>query len=613
VLSRGPREKLIGLLDYIEQVVRLDERVAFRLSEYRLPDGTTFAVEEGTTRNLPDVHHCVRDDEGPVWLEVARLSRREPPQPPPELAEWIVVSADPTRLPDARTQRIVTVTSIERDAALAKNEVRAEDVTEAPRRSDVSPDAPALFDLTFRLEDRPAIASAIDAWITGPWRAWATEEAPRRRTIALYQQLYKVFQLVEVAGTESRVDVVWGVGVVNWQRDGRVIDRPLLERRVDIELDDRHGGLIRIRPTSADATFDLKPYEELGCNGLPGLADLIQREIARAADDEGVSPFVRESFEPILAAAASRLDPEGCYAPDAGKGAVGNASDSLKLTVTDKWVLFGRPRSQHVILQDIARLREAAEHEEKPIGGVAERVVTEPSTLSNGGRWEPLGRRIGEQIADASSTDLSHDTSFDVFFPKVFNDDQLEIIRRLAREEGLVVQGPPGTGKTHTIANLICHAMATGQRVLVVSRGESALSVLRDQLPKEIQPLAIAVLSNEREGLRQIESAVREIQSVVDSTQPANRRRIIQRLETEIQGLRTRIAQIDHAMDEIATAHLSNMGPRGESPAQLAQRIASERAAFEWFVDRPLRFASETCLDDRRMQALSDARRRVES
>ncbi len=38
------RQKLIGLLDYVEQVVRLDERVAFRLSEYRLPDGTTFAV-----------------------------------------------------------------------------------------------------------------------------------------------------------------------------------------------------------------------------------------------------------------------------------------------------------------------------------------------------------------------------------------------------------------------------------------------------------------------------------------------------------------------------------------------------------------------------------------
>ena len=127
------------------------------------------------------------------------------------------------------------------------------------------------------------------------------------------------------------------------------------------------------------------------------------------------------------------------------------------------------------------------------------------------------------------------------FFPKPFNDDQLEIIRRLSRADGLVVQGPPGTGKTHTIANLICHAMATGQRVLVVSRGEAALAVLKEQLPQEVQPLAIAVLSNEREGLRQIESAIREIQSVVEGTQPQNRRATIARLEKELEGLRKRV------------------------------------------------------------------------
>src|SRR5271165_1103925 len=258
-LTRGPRDRLINLLDYVEQVVRLDERVAFRLSEYRLPDSTTFAVQESATRNLPGVHHDVRDEEGSAWLEVARLARKEPPQPPSEIAEWIVVSADPARRPEARSQRIVTATAAERDGAVAKGEVRAEDIVESPRRHDAPPDAPPLFDLTFRLEDRPAIASTIEAWISGPWAVWATEEMPRRRTIGLYQQLYKVFQLVEVGGTESHIEVVWGIGVVHWQKDSCVIDRPLLERRVDVELDDAHGGLIRIRPTSADAAFDPKP------------------------------------------------------------------------------------------------------------------------------------------------------------------------------------------------------------------------------------------------------------------------------------------------------------------------------------------------------------------
>jgi hypothetical protein len=74
----GARQKLIGLLDYVEQVIRLDERVAFRLPEYRLPDGTTFAVRNNETQNLPGVRNDHRDEEGPVWLEVERLARKEP-------------------------------------------------------------------------------------------------------------------------------------------------------------------------------------------------------------------------------------------------------------------------------------------------------------------------------------------------------------------------------------------------------------------------------------------------------------------------------------------------------------------------------------------------------
>jgi hypothetical protein len=176
-----------------EQVVRLDERVAFRLSEYRLPDGSAFAVGPSDTRNLPGIHHDVREDEGQVWLEVTRLARREPPAPPEDVANWIVLSADPAKLPEARSQRIVTVTAVERDVALGQKMVRPEDVLEAPRKSDDPPDSPPRYDLTFRLDDHPNVAEAIGTWIAEPWTAWATEELPRRRTIALYQQFYKVF------------------------------------------------------------------------------------------------------------------------------------------------------------------------------------------------------------------------------------------------------------------------------------------------------------------------------------------------------------------------------------------------------------------------------------
>lgn len=268
------REKLIGLLDYVEQVVRLDERVAFRLSEYRLPDGSTFAVSKSDTQNLPGVRHDHRDDEGAVWLEVERLARREPPAPPANIVEWIALSADPSRTPEVRNERLITVSAAERDAALAKGEVRHDDILDAPRKRGEPENAPPRFDLTLRLEDRPHIAEAISGWVAGPWTTWSVAEIPRRKTIALYQVLYKIFQLLEVGGAESSIELMWGIGIVNWQKEGRIVDRPLLERRVEIELDDTRGGLILIRPTSTDATFDLKPYEELGCTNFPACQTL---------------------------------------------------------------------------------------------------------------------------------------------------------------------------------------------------------------------------------------------------------------------------------------------------------------------------------------------------
>jgi very-short-patch-repair endonuclease len=603
-----PRERLVRLLNYIEQVIRLDEKVVLQLSDYRLPDGTAFAFTGAEHRDLPGVRLGARDDEGPVWLEVARLARQEPPSPPAEIADWLLSSSDPASPPRSRSRRLVTTDAAGRDLAVANGEARPEDVAETSSKTDGPTDAPPSFELTLRLDQRPEIAAKIAEWIAGPWSKWATDEQRRRGTIAIYQQLYKLFQLIEVGGYESPIELIWGIGLVHWQKDGRVVDRPLLEIRADLELDDASGGLIRIRPTGGEPTFDLKPFEELGCEGegLGELLHLIRRELKKSCEANGLSPFARDSFEPILAAAASRLGGGGRYLRNTNEANV--EIDPKQLTITDQWVLFARPRSQHVVLQDIGRLRSVLEDGDRPISGLAERLVTEPSKIAPVGAWTPPDR-IGATTGIASLT--QDEAPFDVFFPKPYNDDQIELVRRLKQTDGFVVQGPPGTGKTHTIANLICHAMATGERVLVVSRGEAALAVLKEQLPKDVQPLAIAVLSNERQGLRQLERAIREIEGVVEGTSPEKRGSAIRRLEAEIDGLRKRIAAIDQELDAIAAPHFSKIGPRGETAVELAHRVVAERDTFAWFTDRPPNFAAEAALSDQDIAALADARRRA--
>ena len=195
----------------------------------------------------------------------------------------------------------------------------------------------------------------------------------------------------------------------------------------------------------------------------------------------------------------------------------------------------------------------------------------------------------------------------ELFFPKPFNDEQEEIVRRLERSDGVVVQGPPGTGKTHTISNIICHYMATGRRVLVVSHGEPALAVLRQQLPEEVRDLAISITTSEREGFKQLETAVRLLQSVVEALRPSEQARLIEDIEQSVLQMRRSLASIDAEIEQIATAQLAQVPGTISTPAELAKYVTKSRERFGWFTDRPGNFTSDLDFTDDNMAAIRSA------
>jgi len=76
-----------------------------------------------------------------------------------------------------------------------------------------------------------------------------------------------------------------------------------------------------------------------------------------------------------------------------------------------------------------------------------------------------------------------------LYFPLATNEEQRQIIHKLNASSSVVVKGPPGTGKSHTIANLMCHLLASGERVLITAHAPKALTVLREMLPEEMRDL----------------------------------------------------------------------------------------------------------------------------
>lgn len=595
--------RLEELLNYVEQVVRLDERPVFRLSEHRLPMGQAFVFHQHEFHALPGILHDQDDEDGPIWLTLQRLRRTDPPNAPESIAEWIAVSTNPDETPSLKEFIVKTVPEACKNDLVSAGEARPEDCAEAMGR-----DTLGRFDVRLRLEDRPQVVETAKEYISTEWLAWAELERPQRKSIGIYQKFFELAQLAEISA-DHPFEIVWGIGVSRWLKDGVEIDLPLVERLVEIEVDDNAGGEIRIRPRSVAAQVNLRPYDELKIDGAALAQDAARRLIASVDDDVGVSPFRLETFEPILRACQTRIDVEAKYLPDVAKIELGKplpaANDNLN--VSERWVLFARRRSDNFLLNDLAELKKSVAAATDGFPAPAKTLVMGPGAEASV-PWQPLGANIADPIEFGQAPEPI-DPVGDLFFPKPFNEEQEEIVRRLEKSDGVVVQGPPGTGKTHTISNIICHYLALGRRVLVVSHGESALAVLRNQLPEEIRDLAISITTSERDGLKQVETAARLMQTIVQDLKEGDQKKLIQDLQLSIINQRQRLQAVDKDIASIAENQLSVVAGMGKRPADLAKFVVQSRERFAWFLDRPSAFSSSLPFDEADIAALRGVRK----
>jgi very-short-patch-repair endonuclease len=615
-------QRMTGLLDYVEALVKLDERVATRLSQHKLADGSQFALHQHEIAGLPAIQCDSTDADGPIWLRVQRLQRTTPPVFDGAGKEWIDVSNDPLRVPVIRDALHIRVPEAEQQRLVAAGEARPEDCVESlkPEKSDTPNQK--FYDVMLRLEDRPAVRDALEVYCAGPWSQWSEVEKPRRRSIAVYQRLFEIAQRLLQSGGSETIELVWGIGLARWKQLAEFIDLPMIECGVEIEIAETGNADITVRPRSGVTRVELRPFEKLAGARFV-LAEDAARRCLRALegpDSEGVSPFRAETFEPILKICGGQLDPEGRFLPDHSALPASEPVPEPEgefLTVSDRYVLYARRRSNNSVLRDIERLKKQVSSEDGnpiKIEGATRTLVLGP-TDGIDDTFKPLGDRLGaadhiELDKDDIPVDPDHG---DLFFPKPFNDEQVEIIRRLEKSDGLVVQGPPGTGKTHTIANIISHMLATGRRVLVVSHGETALRVIQDQLPEGVRDLAISVTTSEREGMKQVEKAVGLMLGVVN-TIDMNRSRqvkIIRDLEAKILADRNRLGEIDVRLAKIATQHLSPIPGSTQLPFEAAKRVIEDRARYTWFADRPVRSFAETEMTPAEIDALFAARRAV--
>ena len=178
----------------------------------------------------------------------------------------------------------------------------------------------------------------------------------------------------------------------------------------------------------------------------------------------------------------------------------------------------------------------------------------------------------------------------EIYFPLPANEAQREIVRRLGAKQGVLVQGPPGTGKSHTIVNLICHALATGQRVLVTSHAVRALKVLqrmiRDSAP-DLAPLSVVLLGDDRNALLAMEESVQGITTRQNTWTAAGSQTAISQLEGDLdrqRRLEARVLADLRAIRERETEHDAGFGYSG-TLARISAELHQECESLSWVQD----------------------------
>lgn len=602
-------ERLLAMIEYAKQTALMKKNPAQNISQHK-----EFAKLQDQIVGLPGVVFTTGtpDEDADAWLTIDRLHETQPPVPKNcHLAAWIDCASSPNTPPSLKK-------SLAESALVALGLREPADPLEplqppAQLGTAAEPQGKLLvektvsqeeYDALLALREEEPLAVQLKKFTTTEWAIWARQEKEIRKSIALYKEMFLLCQRLQGNLIDTALELVWGMGMAVQKKDGVTITYPLITQPVELSLDDRNMAL-EIRPRAASPRMEVEVFAALDNPGVPALEEVAKNFLASG---DVLYPDRPQGFEALLRSATSLLDASGSYLPDVGDAASGpslpKAGESL--AVTDTWVLMARPRAANLMVQDLERFAQGLSTSEQAndgdnqnpedaasvvaLPGALQALFVDPSTDIQDVEL-PAYRGLAAVAGSAANGNAGEGAvpsrPAELYFPKAYNDEQVQIVQMLDVHDGVVVQGPPGTGKTHTIANVICHYLASGKRVLVTSMKDPALAVLQEKLPEAIRPLAISLLASEADGMRQFDFAISKIAAEVTRIDRHQSRRDIEANEAEIDATHSRLAKIDGDIAHWAKVNLENVTLDDETltPIEVAQEVAQFGTQGDWFPD----------------------------
>ena len=537
-------EKGIRLVEYLTRIATIRAKLVRDISEYT----NIFWLAD-----VPHERGCFtqawgrdEDHESDEWLDVLYWREPELPAIPAQCKDWVELSLlrDKNELPNLRLQ------IIKQHQDLSGHE-------------EAEPAEP-LQQIEY-LENNPDIQRVWANYIENMWIPWVEKHNSWEKVHKVYSALFAIHQEQLRLGEEY--ELVLGLGLLTWQTPtGQRVRRHLIVADAILDFEARLGRFtvrphtegVRLRPE-----LDMLDIEE-----QPAHAEETAKNLLSKAEDE---PWERGCVDGVLQALVHSISPEGSYYDASEKRA---ASASTKPIVEYAPALILRKRSAKGLTEALKKIKDQIENGELIPGEFAD--LAEIGTKDD---------------HNSNNTPDVHNITFDgeIFFPKPSNAEQRKIVNTLQTASGILVQGPPGTGKSHTIANLISHLLATGQRTLITAKTPRALKVLEGLVPHELRPLCINLLGSGLEERHSLESSVEGILSKHDEWNESFKRIERTDLENNINTLREEKSKVDRRLRDIRESETHDKSISGSiyrgTAARIAESVNQDRNIFGWFTD----------------------------
>lgn len=533
--SDSVREKAASLFRFLREVVQLRTTSARSVAQYER-DGRVIWLAD-----VPREPQCLcaawshdeaRDEAN--WLEVTRTELKHHPAPPELLRPWL----DP--------------------ADLADSDLAYPDLRESLPAALIDPEAD---DDTgeVRFEDAPGVFDDWSRYIEDVWQPWAAADRRGRHVQALYNDLFSIHQTLLSRGDEFELVVGWGL--LQWRVGGHEIKRHLVTANAELSFESERGRMT-VGPLSEGMMLRLE-QEMLEVTDRPGP----EQVAAISADLDRISGDVwhGDAIRTVLRRWVNSVSPDGSFADELA--AETHVTESPEVTWAPALIL--RKRTSRPLLDFYESVIGKLDDGEECPEGVAALVEIAGVPESQDRDVSPSPREPEE-----------------VYFPLPANDEQLQILRRLKRGNGVLVQGPPGTGKSHTIANLIAHLLATGQRVLVTSQTPRALRVLQEKLPNEIADLCVLLLGDDRAAMSDLDRSVQAITQRYNHWDLEENLRRVRETEQRLDQARRCIERDRAELLALRESEVDEFRPLGGvysgSLATIAKQLGEEREEYGW-------------------------------